>query len=75
MKLNGNKINDRQIVGFFKSHNNTPLRMSLREKSILKNMRNLFKHKIGEPVFLLLTKSANPNNSIHSFDYKVFTIL
>lgn len=68
-----NKINGLQVLGFFKHRENTPLRMSLREKSILKNMSKSMESSLKGAIFFLLTKNSNVKQSIHTFNYKIYT--
>ncbi|WVZ54930.1 hypothetical protein U9M48_005664, partial [Paspalum notatum var. saurae] len=63
-------------VGFFSSRRRTPLRPSMRELALARSLSATLAACATHPLlFILVSPSASPNLSTHSYDYRAFLLL
>eukprot|EP00005_Dracoamoeba_jomungandri_P005288 CAMPEP_0174252282 /NCGR_PEP_ID=MMETSP0439-20130205/1821_1 /TAXON_ID=0 /ORGANISM="Stereomyxa ramosa, Strain Chinc5" /LENGTH=246 /DNA_ID=CAMNT_0015332797 /DNA_START=95 /DNA_END=832 /DNA_ORIENTATION=+ len=75
------KLSKDPLIGWFRFRRNSPLRPSMREVEVHKNLNEFysqFAQQTGRPqfpfLFGLFTGETTPNNSIHTYDYRFMQI-
>ena len=64
-----------RIIGFFHSRRDTPLSLTVKEKSLIHQTSALKEKERNIPLFLLLSMSSSSEPYLLNFDYKMFLAL